>query len=139
MKKIICFGSPTNCRVFVTSNLCQSVNETSFICSLRKRNNWLRDACVDRPGNTTITMTSTLLRRPWPPSLATGQARGNHRESLHSNQDHLFWVPDQLQNIRRVKILLVSEWDFIHPRLTTKLFVFGSPINCRVFGMSNLC
>ena len=26
MKKIICFGSPTNCRVFGMSNLCQSVN-----------------------------------------------------------------------------------------------------------------
>ena len=59
----------------------ESVNETSFICGSRKRNNWLRDACVDRPGNTTTKMTSTLLRRPWPPSLSTGQARGTHRES----------------------------------------------------------
>ena len=74
IKKMICCGSPINCRVFVMSNLCLSVNDTSVISGLRKRNNWLRDACVDSPGNTTTTMTSTLLRRPWLPSLPTNHS-----------------------------------------------------------------
>ena len=47
------------------------MNGASFISSLRKRHNWLRDACVDSPGNTTTTMTSSPLRRPWLPSLPT--------------------------------------------------------------------
>ena len=158
------------------------MNETSFNCGLRKRNNWIRDACVDRPGNTTITMTSTLLRRPWPPSLPTNHStlvtllsharlskfpcsvlwssvrrNGLSRKrrpwrvlafrsrsfvlgprsiaefwacqpfvsqwmGLHSSaadeKDHLFWVPNQLQTFWHVEALSVSEWDFIHLRLT---------------------
>ena len=56
------------------SNLCQSVNGTSFIRGLRKTNNWLRDASVDSPGTTANTMTSSLLRRPWLPSLLTNHS-----------------------------------------------------------------
>ena len=50
--------------------------------------------------------------------------RGDHKESLHSNQDHLFWVPDQLQTLWHAKPLLVREWDFIHLRLTKETILY---------------
>ena len=39
-----------------------------------EKNNWLRDACVDSPGNTTTTMTYSLLRRPCIPPQPTNHA-----------------------------------------------------------------
>ena len=73
--------------------------------------------------------------------LSHAMIDGSIQESLHSNQDHFFGVPNRLLFLWHVKPLLVGEWDCIHLRLTkNKQLVTGMSKLCQsVNGTSFIC